>query len=158
MGILGVFLYGVISGRAMSVAWQHPCPFDLIFDSPRIDWSQRYIAAASPGLALYENATLVAQRKHTNVLHLDGPHIDAYFSQEIMRDLWNPKEPWLRVRPQLHFHSMPHTGLTYHVPSPYSSSLIAACCSAPSSTKPSSAACENSVFKTQQHTIASSPT
>lgn len=98
LGILGIFLNGVISGRAMSVSWQQPCPFDLIFDSPNIDWSQPYITAATPGHAIYANETLTAERKDVDLINWGGGAVDGYFSRGIRHDLWSPAEPWLRVR------------------------------------------------------------
>lgn len=67
LGITSTFLYALLTGRALSISWEHPSPIDILFDSPHIDWSQRFKVASTPPRTIYTNDTLTR-------LKLEGTH------------------------------------------------------------------------------------
>jgi hypothetical protein len=87
LGITSTFLYAILTGRAFSVSWEHPLPFDLLFDSPNVDWSQRFKPGSTSTREIYTNQTLVL-----NALTLTHSHNP---SQEALDAFW-PTFPKLR--------------------------------------------------------------
>ncbi|GAA5903512.1 hypothetical protein JCM6882_006569, partial [Rhodosporidiobolus microsporus] len=74
LGMVGTFLYSVITGRAFSISWEQPTPPDLIFDSPYIDWSRPFNKTSSTPVPMpYNNRTI-----EDNKLSLQG-HDWAWF-------------------------------------------------------------------------------
>jgi hypothetical protein len=99
---MSAFLYSILSGRAMSVSWEHPVPFDLLFDSPFIDWSQPYHPnTSSTPHPLYQNPSLIESRRDYTFLNWLPPRIDDFFSN-IVANWSTSAEPWIRVRPHLY--------------------------------------------------------
>lgn len=62
LGITSTFLYAVLTGRALSISWEHPVPIDTLFDSPFIDWSQRFKVGSTPTRNIYTNRTLALEK------------------------------------------------------------------------------------------------
>jgi hypothetical protein len=62
LGITSTFLYAVLTGRALSISWEHPVPIDMLFDSPNIDWSQRFKVGSTPPRSIYTNRTLALDK------------------------------------------------------------------------------------------------
>lgn len=63
---MSTFIYALMSGRAFTVLWEHPIPFDLLFDSPHINWSRSYPGASTlPTGGIFVNKTLVDSRDKT---------------------------------------------------------------------------------------------
>lgn len=59
-GMITTFLYAVVSDRAISLTWEQPLPLDMIFDSPFVDWSNRFLPAPSPARhSIYDNQTTI---------------------------------------------------------------------------------------------------
>lgn len=95
LGIAGTFLYSVLSGRAFSVSWEHPVPFDLIFDSPNVDWSQRFRPGSTHPRSIYTNETLAGQRTKIPLHNMNAAGLDRIFPS-FVED--HQAEPWVVVR------------------------------------------------------------
>lgn len=39
LGTVSAFLWSVLTSRAFTILWEDPIPFDLLFDSPHINWA-----------------------------------------------------------------------------------------------------------------------
>lgn len=93
LGITSTLLYAILTGRAFSVSWEHPLPFDLLFDSPNIDWSQRFKVGSTPTRDIYTNQTLVF-----NALSLNDSHNP---SERALDSFWptfaEHREEWIIV-------------------------------------------------------------
>jgi hypothetical protein len=98
MGMVTTFLYAVASNRAISLTWEQPLPLDMIFDSPFVDWSNRFLPAPSPARhPIYDNQTLINSR-----LHLTG-HVassESMFSTmtQLLHDEKTKEIPFIQVR------------------------------------------------------------
>lgn len=101
LGVMTSFLYSILTNRAISVSWEHPVPFDLLFDSAYVDWSQRYHPdSTSTPHPVYSNATLLAQRTDFSALNWHPKVIDEYFPGVPAK--WSTfEQPWIRVRSHL---------------------------------------------------------
>ena len=40
---MSTFLYAVLTGRAFTILWEHPIPFDLLYDSPHIKIGRAHV-------------------------------------------------------------------------------------------------------------------
>lgn len=96
LGVMTSFLYSILTNRAISVSWEHPVPFDLLFDSAYVDWSQRYHPdSTSTPHPVYSNATLLAQRTDFSALNWHPKVIDEYFPGVPAK--WSTfEQPWIR--------------------------------------------------------------
>lgn len=97
LGTMSAFLYSILTNRAMSISWEHPVPFDLLFDSPYIDWSQPFHPnTSSTPHPLYQDPSLVAARTDYAFLNWRPARIDDFFSS-IVANWTLPNQPWIRV-------------------------------------------------------------
>lgn len=99
LGATSAFLYSILSGRAFSISWEQPVPFDLLFDSPRIDWSQRYTNSTTPERPIYADQHALDTRLDLNAMNWETQHIDSFFDEELLRNLSSTDSSWLRVGP-----------------------------------------------------------
>jgi hypothetical protein len=81
--------------RAFVVNWDNPMPFDLLFDSPHIDWSYPYSTEDEARHPLFGNGKLIDARAYMNTMQWAKEHLDDYFSSS----KWTLfKTPWIRLR------------------------------------------------------------
>lgn len=99
LGITTTFMYAVLTGRAFSISWEHPVPFDLFFDAPHIDWSQRLPSievATSAAKSIYLDSELLEGRDDQSLYNTNAEDIDLV--AEPMAVEWTKNNPrWIRV-------------------------------------------------------------
>lgn len=90
-------MWSILTGRAMSVLWFEPVPFDLIFDSPHIDWSRSEPMELSlTSHPIYGNETLVRLRQKITRHNPVGGEVDEFFKNA--ETTWaRPDPPWIQV-------------------------------------------------------------
>lgn len=94
-----VLLFGILSKRAISISWDQPCPFDLIFDSPHVDWSRKYPDAATPDHPIYDDFALLRRRKDVSFMNAVPAKIDKLLERgDFLRETRDDSRPWIRVR------------------------------------------------------------
>lgn len=96
---MSTFLYAVLTGRAFTILWEHPIPFDLLYDSPHINWSRSYSDTSTlPNTGLFSNATFVDTRDDTiSAYNWYPPSLDPTFPAWFTA--WSsPAKPWISVR------------------------------------------------------------
>jgi hypothetical protein len=64
----------------VSIRWDNPVPFDLLFDSPNVDWSQPMTVEDELSHPIYGNRTLIATRHDVNVSNYGAHEVDAFFA------------------------------------------------------------------------------
>ncbi|SCZ98362.1 BZ3500_MvSof-1268-A1-R1_Chr3-2g06320 [Microbotryum saponariae] len=79
IGLSSTFLFAVLTKRAFVLGWEHPIPPDIVFDSPRVDWSTRFRAHSTAPRALYnaDNLPVPAVIEGHN---MKGPSVDGFWS------------------------------------------------------------------------------
>jgi hypothetical protein len=97
LGMITTFLYAVASDRAISLTWEQPLPLDMIFDSPFVDWSNRFLPAPSPARhPIYDNQTLIDSR-----LRIEGHLLPSDNMKMVMTNLLEDQTvkdtPWVQV-------------------------------------------------------------
>ncbi|GAA5918106.1 hypothetical protein JCM1841_005256 [Sporobolomyces salmonicolor] len=97
LGMVTTFLYSILTKRAFSITWEQPAPFDLLFDSPYIDWSRPFNPnSTTPPRRVYANETLVEARKEIEAHNWEEPQIDDFFPGFVGNYSDGKTIPWLR--------------------------------------------------------------
>ncbi|GAA5955697.1 hypothetical protein JCM21900_005088 [Sporobolomyces salmonicolor] len=97
LGMVTTFLYSILTKRAFSITWEQPAPFDLLFDSPYIDWSRPFNPnSTTPPRRVYANETLVEARKEIEAHNWEEPQIDDFFPGFVGNYSDRKTIPWLR--------------------------------------------------------------
>ena len=92
------FLYSILTKRAFSVSWQQPSPFDMLFDSPYIDWSRPFTnASTTPPQQIYRNERLVQSVQTIDAHNWEEPQIDDFFPGFVGNYSNGAMTPWLKV-------------------------------------------------------------
>lgn len=61
------FFFSILTNRAFLVLWEHPIPFDTLFDSPNINWASPFtptstIVKSSTGYSFWTDKALIEER------------------------------------------------------------------------------------------------
>ncbi|GAA5860561.1 hypothetical protein JCM1840_000300 [Sporobolomyces johnsonii] len=97
LGMVTTFLYSILTKRAFAVAWEQPAPFDLLFDSPYIDWSRPFHPnSTTPPRRVYANETLVKARKEIEAHNWEESQIDDFFPGFVGNYSDGKTVPWLQ--------------------------------------------------------------
>lgn len=93
LGIASTFLTAILTGRAISINWEHEIPFDILFDSPYIDWSTKFRKANSTSPRAIYNSPAAIEDHITIPCHDVDVDLDVLIENEVM-----PRnETWLTV-------------------------------------------------------------
>lgn len=117
LGITTTFFYAILTGRAFAITFEHPIPFDILFDSPFIDWSRRWTPPGTESLldrSIWADEELIAGKKAENgnnwppgtVDHRWGEFYEAWLEplpkwiwvSEIEHRYWHGEENFLFLR------------------------------------------------------------
>ncbi|SCZ94389.1 BZ3501_MvSof-1269-A2-R1_Chr1-3g01309 [Microbotryum saponariae] len=86
LGLTSTFLFGLVTNRAFLAEWQSPIPLEVIFDSPRIDWSHSSFNVDShPVLG---DLDLASRAKELDIVNFDRLAMDTTFRSTV----WNWQE------------------------------------------------------------------
>ncbi|GAA6063001.1 hypothetical protein JCM10212_004983 [Sporobolomyces blumeae] len=99
LGMVTTFLYSILTKRAFSVSWEQPAPFDMLFDSPYIDWSRPFSNESTTGpRGIYRNASLVESMHEVNGHNWEEAKIDEFFPDFVDRYSNGGTTPWLKFQ------------------------------------------------------------
>lgn len=93
LGTVSTFLYSIVTQRAFSVSWTQPVPFDLIFDSPYIDWSRPYPNTTTAPNPVYTNSKVAQDRVDVDAMNWTSKKVDDFAA----RGVATIKSAWIRV-------------------------------------------------------------
>lgn len=94
LGILSMGLFSILEGRAFSIRWENPLPFELAFDSPNVDWSYPYTPTLEALHPLYGEPKLVQEAVEISMYNHFAPELDV----EIPSMQWlNATKRWVKV-------------------------------------------------------------
>ncbi|GAA5873501.1 hypothetical protein JCM16303_001145 [Sporobolomyces ruberrimus] len=98
LGMITTFLYSILTKRAFSISWEQPAPFDMLFDSPHIDWSRPFTNSSSTQpQQIYANETLVKSMKAIDAHNWEEPQIDEFFPGFVGNYSDSKTTPWLKL-------------------------------------------------------------
>lgn len=91
----------ILSDRAFIVNWEHPCAFDLLFDSPNVNWITPWGAQFSelPETSIFKKESLSTSRQGPldSTINWGAGRLDAAFPSKV--EEWRTSgDPWIRVR------------------------------------------------------------
>lgn len=99
LGITTTFFYAILTGRAFAITFEHPIPFDILFDSPFIDWSRRWTppgTESSLDQSIWANEELIAGKKAENGYNWPPSTVDNRWGE--FYEAWlEPLPKWIRV-------------------------------------------------------------
>ncbi|GAA5921224.1 hypothetical protein JCM1841_001641 [Sporobolomyces salmonicolor] len=99
LGMVSTFLYSILTKRAFAITWEQPSPFDLLFDSPYIDWSRPFSSSSTtPPRTVYANQTFVDARKDIGAFAWGERQLDEFFPHFVGNYSEGKNTPWLRVK------------------------------------------------------------
>ncbi|SCV74618.1 BQ2448_7647 [Microbotryum intermedium] len=93
IGMSSSVLYAILTKRAFVLGWEHPIPPDIVFDSPRIDWSTRFRPNSTAPRAVY-NADSLPEPAVIQGHNMAGPTVDGFWSTFHER---YDNEPWIKM-------------------------------------------------------------
>ncbi|ORY90938.1 hypothetical protein BCR35DRAFT_275012 [Leucosporidium creatinivorum] len=93
LGTASTFLYAILTRRAFSISWTQPVPFDLIFDSPHIDWSQAYPNTTTPPNPIYSDTQTLGDRLDVDAMNWSSKKVDDFFEKGVSAF----KQAWVRL-------------------------------------------------------------
>ncbi|GAA6060365.1 hypothetical protein JCM10212_004549 [Sporobolomyces blumeae] len=77
LGMTSAFFFGLVTQRSFLGEWQSPIPLDVVFDSPRVNWS--YSSFTSPRHPVLGQASLVDASAELDIIHFDRLAVDSTF-------------------------------------------------------------------------------
>ncbi|KAI5478721.1 putative glycosyltransferase [Pseudohyphozyma bogoriensis] len=94
LGTVSSFALSLLTDRAFFVSWEFPVPFDLVFDSPHIDWSTPYHVEESNNVnPFYKDQHLANGPWVANTYNQFIPEIDKTHQDLFENKWWN--HPWV---------------------------------------------------------------
>ncbi|GAA5960409.1 hypothetical protein JCM3765_007502 [Sporobolomyces pararoseus] len=98
LGMVTTFLYSILTKRAFSISWEQPAAFDMLFDSPHIDWSRPFTNASQTlPQKIYQNETLVQSIQTIDAHNWEEPQIDDFFPGFVGNYSNGATTPWLKL-------------------------------------------------------------
>ncbi|GAA5924173.1 uncharacterized protein JCM15063_005565 [Sporobolomyces koalae] len=98
LGMVSTFLYSILTRRAFSISWEQPAPFDMLFDSPNIDWSRPYTnSSKTPPQHVYRDASLKKAMTTIDAHNWEEPQIDEFFPSFVENYSDSGSTPWLKL-------------------------------------------------------------
>ncbi|GAA6008625.1 hypothetical protein JCM11491_003373 [Sporobolomyces phaffii] len=98
LGMVTTFLYSILTKRAFAVSWEQPAPFDMLFDSPHIDWSRPFTNKSStPPQRIYANETFASAVSMIDAHNWEEPRIDDFFPGFVGNYSNGAVTPWLKL-------------------------------------------------------------
>lgn len=107
LGITSTFLYAILSKRAFSVSWENPFPFDLLFDSPHIDWSRRYAVQSELDTSVYADADVRKGRVDITAFNGGANDVDRQW-KSYFDTFRETTVKWIRVSRLMYSGNRPH--------------------------------------------------
>lgn len=104
LGLTTTFFYAVLTGRAFAITFEKPTPFDILFDSPYIDWSRRWTppgTASALDESIWAKKDLVAAKVAENGYDWTRDVVDQHWGEFYLAWL-KPLPQWIRVSEILH--------------------------------------------------------
>ncbi|GAA5895382.1 hypothetical protein JCM5296_002392 [Sporobolomyces johnsonii] len=99
LGMVSAFLYSILTKRAFTIAWEQPSPFDLVFDSPYIDWSRPFSpTSTTPLRTVHANQTLLDARKDIQAFNWGAQQVDEFFPHFVANYSDGKDSPYLRLK------------------------------------------------------------
>lgn len=96
--MVSAFLYSILTKRAFSISWEQPAPFDMLFDSPHIDWSRPFTNVSSTlPQKVYRNSSLSRSVRTIDAHNWEEAKIDDFFPGFVGNYSDGATTPWLKV-------------------------------------------------------------
>jgi hypothetical protein len=87
LGMITTFVYAVLTDRAVFIGWEQPLPLEMVFDSPYIDWSNRFLPSPAPSRhEIYDNKTRIDNRHPFDGHTAMAPHLMVLMTQMLQEE------------------------------------------------------------------------